>query len=83
MRLEVDQGITADGKDANVPYHCICSLYFAEPEHVDAMVGLFGIEEARQLLAEDWPKYTELDPELMVSEIIDVEPTTGRAISIE
>ncbi len=79
-RVEVDQGITADGVDDNVPYHCICSLYFTSREHVAAMVGLFGIEEARQQLADDWPKYTEMDPELLVTEVVEAEPGTGRPI---
>ena len=78
VKIEIDQQITADGKDDNVPYHCICSAYFADQAGVDAMLGVFGVEEARQLLAEDWLKYTEADPELMVSEIVAVDPVTGR-----
>ena len=78
LKIEVDQHITADGKDGNVPYHCICTLYFNSKEEVDAMTGLFNIEEARRQLAEDWPRYTETDPELMVSEIVEADPATGR-----
>ena len=78
LKIEVDQGITADGQDGNAPYHCICTLYFDKKEEVDAMTGLFGIEDAYRQLSEDWPKYTETNPELMVSEIIEADPATGR-----
>ena len=43
------------------------------------MTGLFAIEDARKQLAEDWPKYTETDPELLVGEIVTADPATGRA----
>ena len=78
LKVEVDQHISADGKDANAPYHCICSLYFNSKEEVDAMMGLFAIEDARRQLAEDWPKYTETDPALMVSETVMADPNTGK-----
>ena len=78
QKIEVDQHITPDGKDGDAPYHCICTLYFNSWEEVDAMTGLFGIEEARRQLAEDWPKYTETDPELMVGEIVTADPLTGK-----
>ena len=44
---------------------------------MDAMTSLFAVEEARRQLAEDWPKYTQTDPELMVSEIVTADPATG------
>ncbi len=78
QKIEVDQHISSDGKDGDAPYHCICTLYFNSQEEVDAMTGLFGIEEARRQLAEDWPKYTETDPELMVGEIVTADPLTGK-----
>ena len=79
LKIEVDQQITSDGKDGNAPYHCICTLYFNNREEVDATTSLFAVEEARRQLAEDWPKYTQTDPELMVSEIVTADPATGRA----
>ena len=79
LRIEVDQHITSDGKDGNAPYHCICTTYFNSMEEVDAMTSLFAVEEVRRQLAEDWPKYTQTDPELMVSEIVTADPATGRA----
>ena len=79
LRIEVDQHITSDGKDGNAPYHCICTTYFNSREEVDAMTSLFAVEEVRRQLAEDWPKYTQTDPELMVSEIVTADPATGRA----
>ena len=42
---------------------------------------MFDIEEAYRLLSEDWPNYTEADPEIMISEIIETEAETGRIIS--
>ena len=79
-RVEVDESITRDGKNEQVPYHCICSLYFKDRSEVDAMIGLFGLEEARRALAEDWPKYTEADPELMVSVVREADVKTGQPL---
>ena len=79
LKIEVDQHISSDGKDGNAPYHCICTTYFNSMEEVDAMTSLFAVEEVRRQLAEDWPKYTQTDPELMVSEIVTADPATGRA----
>lgn len=77
-RVEVDQQMSSDGKGGPSPYHCICSVYFTDKQQADAMVALFGIEEARRLLSEDWPKYTELAPELLVCEVIEADPASGK-----
>ena len=76
-RIEVDRHMMSAG-DTDPPYHCICTLYFNSRNEVDAMVGLFGIENVRRQLAEDWPKYTATDPELMIAEIVTADPATGR-----
>ena len=41
------------------------------------MVNLFAVEEAATLLAEDWPKYTVTNPELLVTEVVTADPLTG------
>jgi uncharacterized protein (TIGR02118 family) len=78
VRVEVDRDISADGKGSAGRYHCICSVYFADRAGAEAMLGLFSIEEARRQLAEDWPKYTATDPEILVTEIVDADPLSGR-----
>ena len=80
LKVEVDRNIN-DGKNGAAPYHCICSLYFADQQGADALVGLFDIEEARRLLSDDWPKYTATDPFIMVSEIIEAGPASGRPMA--
>ncbi len=61
------------------PYHLANSLYFNTREDADAFINLFGIEEAARELRADWPNYTQSDPDVMISEVIDCDPTTGRA----
>ena len=60
-----------------VPYHLINSLYFNTRDDADGFIRLFGIEEAASELKEDWPKYTQSDPEVMISEMVECDPVTG------
>jgi uncharacterized protein (TIGR02118 family) len=60
-----------------VPYHLINSLYFNTRDDADGFIRLFGIEEAATELKEDWPKYTQSDPEVMISEMVGCDPVTG------
>ncbi|HTW89351.1 MAG TPA: EthD family reductase [Candidatus Binataceae bacterium] len=61
------------------PYHLINSLYFHTRDEADAFIRLFGIEEAARELMEDWRNYTQSDPQVMISELIECDPVTGRA----
>ena len=80
IKVEIDQNISTDGKGGDAAYHCICSEYFADQKSAEAMLGFFEIEEPRRLLSEDWLNYTETDPEITISEVIEMDTTTGRAI---
>jgi uncharacterized protein (TIGR02118 family) len=64
------------GIDAH--YHLINSLYFNTRDDADAFFRLFAIEEAARELKADWPNYTQSDPEVMISEVIECDPFTGR-----
>jgi uncharacterized protein (TIGR02118 family) len=61
-----------------VPYHLTNSLYFKTRDDADAFFGVFAIEEAARELKADWPKYTQSDPEVMIAEVIECDPITGR-----
>jgi len=75
VRVEADtKPYSAPGEPH--PYHMINSLYFKTKDDADAFVRLFGIEEAAQLLREDWPKYTEADPKVQLAEVVEYT-TTG------
>ncbi len=61
------------------PYHLGNSLYFNTRDEADAFIRLFGIEEAARELKADWPNYTQSEPEVMISEVVDCDPVSGRA----
>jgi uncharacterized protein (TIGR02118 family) len=61
----------------SVPYHLINSLYFHTRDDAAEFINLFGIDEAARELKEDWPKYTQADPEVMITEVVECDPLTG------
>ncbi len=58
-------------------YHVIASLYFRTRQEADGFTRLFGIPEVAARLKADWPNFTELDPEVICSEVVDLDPTSG------
>lgn len=60
------------------PYHVIFSAYFRTKAEADSFKKLFGVEEAVRLQKEDWPNFSQVDPEIVITEIIEVDPGTGR-----
>jgi hypothetical protein len=53
-------------------------LFGRDDTKADAFARLFAIEEAARLLKEDWPKYTEMDPEVIISEVVEVDPVSAQ-----
>ena len=58
-------------------YHVIASLYFRTRQEADGFTRLFGIPEVAARLKADWPNFTELDPEVIGSEVVDLDPSSG------
>jgi uncharacterized protein (TIGR02118 family) len=56
------------------PYHAIFSAYFDSESDAAAFQKLFSIDEAVRELRADWPNYTEADPEVMISEVVEIDP---------
>ncbi len=61
-----------------LPYHLINSLYFNTRDDADSFIRVFGIEEAARELKADWSNYTQSDPEVMISELVEFDPISGR-----
>jgi hypothetical protein len=60
------------------PYHMIFSAYFTNKAEADSFKKLFRVEEAVRLQKEDWPNFSQADPEILITEIIEVDPATQR-----
>jgi uncharacterized protein (TIGR02118 family) len=50
------------------PYFVLCHVIVKSKEEADRIAGIFAFDEAAKRLSEDWPKYTPLAPQAMVSE---------------
>jgi hypothetical protein len=53
-------------------------VYFNNHDDANAFVRLFGIEEAARELRADWPNYTQSDPDVMISEVVECDSVSGR-----
>ena len=80
VKILVDELDTNDNQDDTFGYHCICSIYFADKAGADAMMGMFELEEPRRLLSEDFPNYTETEPQIVVTKVTELDPETGKAL---
>ncbi len=78
LRVQVDENKAAPGGAVTGPHHCICSLFFAQRREAETMLSLFAIEDARRQLTEDWPKYTQANPEIEICEVIEADVVTGQ-----
>src|SRR5262249_5499198 len=72
-RCEIDVNPYGLAPDAQVPYHALCSVYFGKNTDADAFQKLFAIEEAAREVKADWPNYTDADPQIMISEVIELD----------
>ena len=64
VKSEIDKGLGGQGENAPPPYRVICHLFFNSME--DFQKGLSHEEE----LFADVPNYTEIEPVIQISEII-------------
>ena len=81
VKVLVDDFSNSDEGDNNTGYHCICSIYFRNMEEAHAMFGMFDIDEARHLLTEDFPNYTDVKPQIIMSQVTELDPATGRPLN--
>lgn len=77
VKIFVDDLDTGNSQDNTGGYHCICSIYFEKKEGAEAMLGMFEYEEPRRLLSEDFPNYTEMEPEITIIKVTELDPVTG------
>ncbi len=61
---------------ARPPYHMIFSAYFKTRDEAESFKKLFDVEEAVRLQKEDWPNFSQSDPEIMITEIVEIDPAT-------
>jgi len=73
LRLEYDKGIGGLAGSEDLPYHCICSVYFADAAGAAGFRALFENEQDSAPVAADIPNYTNTTPEFQFSETIALE----------
>jgi hypothetical protein len=54
-----------------LPYIAISSVFFRTRAEAEKFSGLFGFEEAAQLLSADFPNYTPGPPDVMMAEVTE------------
>lgn len=75
MRVEVDKGEGGLTGAEDMPYHCICSVYFESEQGPDGFRKLFATPEDGQPVADDIPNYTNTEVEFQFSETLSYEDT--------
>ena len=70
LRVEVDKGEGGMQGEEDLPYHCICSVYFEGPEGPQGFRQLFATPEDGQPVADDIPNYTNTTVEFQFSETL-------------
>ena len=74
-RLEVDRGEGGISGSGDLPYHCICSVYFDGPEGCDGFRKLFATPEDGKPVADDIANYTNSPVQFQFSETVFLETT--------
>ena len=69
-RLEVDKGEGGMTGESDLPYHCICSVYFDNADGCAGFRKLFATPEDGQPVADDIPNYTNTAAEFQFSETV-------------
>ncbi|MBI4609665.1 MAG: EthD family reductase [Candidatus Rokubacteria bacterium] len=65
VRLEIDKGLAGGAPGAPAPYVCIGHLYFNSIADFQKAIGAHGAE-----FMADVPNYTDIRPQIQVSEIV-------------
>ncbi|MGI9318387.1 MAG: EthD domain-containing protein [bacterium] len=80
VKILVDELDVDNTQDSAAGYHCICSIYFEEKAGAEAMLGMFAHEEPQRRLSEDFPNYTETEPEVTLIKVTELDPATGKEL---
>lgn len=70
LKVEVDKGEGGMTGADDLPYHCICSVYFADAEGPAGFRRLFATPADGQAVAEDIANYTNTEVEFQFSETL-------------
>ena len=70
-KLEFDKGLGGMTGADDMPYHCICSVYFDSEEGITGFRKLFATPEDGQALANDIANYTDAVVEFQFSETVE------------
>jgi uncharacterized protein (TIGR02118 family) len=74
VRKMILQKIKAPGEGgADQPYYMLCHIPFESQAELDEFVTLFNFPEAVERLSDDWPKYTPVSPQTLISEVTTLE----------
>jgi uncharacterized protein (TIGR02118 family) len=69
-RIEVDKGGGGLQGTDDMPYHCICSVYFDSEQGPEGFRALFASEDGKPV-ADDIPNYTNTTPQFQFSETVE------------
>jgi uncharacterized protein (TIGR02118 family) len=70
-RVEVDKGEGGMTGAEDMPYHCICSVYFESADGIAGFRKLFATPEDGQPVADDIANYTNTGVEFQFSETVE------------
>jgi len=65
VRMEVDRGVSGEERGSSPPFACTAHLYFPSAEQFYTAMDAHG-----DALADDVPRYTDMELEIQVSEIV-------------
>ena len=65
VRCEIDRGVSGGAPGSAAPYTCIGYLYFNSVDEFGKAMGAHG----KEIMA-DVPNYTDIKPEVQISEIV-------------
>ncbi len=71
VKVEVDKGEGGMSGADDLPFHCICSVYFDSEEGIAGFRKLFATPEDGQAVADDIANYTNSAVQFQFSETID------------
>jgi uncharacterized protein (TIGR02118 family) len=65
VRYEVDKGVAGGGPGTPAPFVAACHLYFNAAADFEKGIGAHGAE-----IMSDIPNYTDISPQIQISEIV-------------
>ena len=78
--VEIDVNPTGLAPGSDVPYDALASVYFEKRSDAQAFLDMFKNDEIFRQLKADFPNYTKADPEILISEVIRVDPVSFKPV---